>query len=358
MDLTTHGLPRVADAAGVDRGVAVVIPTKDRPQFLDESIESALRQTYAPAEVIVVDDGSSTPVRQEALRSRHGPTVRLLRNERSLGLAYARNWGVEEAKAAYVIHLDDDDRLVPVAIERCLDVYCAHPDVDLVMFGVEGFGASAEHFNRVQPEGVRRVIAAAGGQLVGGGRVLFDRALFPALLSRVPSAFQRVMTTRAFWRRVSEARWKAYDDRDRGSTSPSPHPKLRLPGPLRDSEWAWYAALLGRRTCLLTQPLYLARFDGQGYSSVPANADAHMRQRVAMLRQLNDAIARIDELRAFRRNIRETLAAAHFGAAYTLEQNGELKVAWQSLASAMATRLRPRQFKLLAKLALASVRRR
>jgi glycosyltransferase involved in cell wall biosynthesis len=39
--------------------VSVVIPTKDRPEMLRRAVSSVLGQTYAPIEVIVVDDGSA-----------------------------------------------------------------------------------------------------------------------------------------------------------------------------------------------------------------------------------------------------------------------------------------------------------
>ena len=104
----------------VKNSVAVIIPTKDRPELLDETITSAQQQTQPPAEIIVVDDGSAVPVDDATLRARHGPNIRLLRNPVSQGLAYSRNRGVEECTADYVIHLDDDDLLAPNAIEICL----------------------------------------------------------------------------------------------------------------------------------------------------------------------------------------------------------------------------------------------
>ena len=102
--------------------VVVIIPTKDRPEFLAEAITSAHSQSHPPEESIIVDDGSAMPVDAERLRETHGPTVRVRRNDESRGLAYSRNGGIEETSAEYVIHLDDDDLLAANAIEQCCAV--------------------------------------------------------------------------------------------------------------------------------------------------------------------------------------------------------------------------------------------
>ena len=108
--------------------------------------------------IIVVDDGSSAPVDEAAIRQRHGDTVRVLRNATNRGLAYCRNLGVEACSSEFVIHLDDDDLLASDAIEVCLQAWEQIPGVELVMFSVEGFGACCGHFNTVQPLGVEKVV--------------------------------------------------------------------------------------------------------------------------------------------------------------------------------------------------------
>lgn len=95
--------------------VSVVIPTRDRPQWLPRAVASATGQTEVRIEVIVVDDGSQGPVAVDA------PGVRVLRHERPLGVAAARNAGVAAAGAEWVAFLDDDDRWAPGKLRRQLD---------------------------------------------------------------------------------------------------------------------------------------------------------------------------------------------------------------------------------------------
>lgn len=81
---------------------SVIIPTRDRPQFLQGAVSSALRQSEPPDEVIVVNDGEPLQVHFE------DPRVRILDNHRK-GPVAARLRGVESARAEGIAFLDDDD---------------------------------------------------------------------------------------------------------------------------------------------------------------------------------------------------------------------------------------------------------
>ena len=96
--------------------VSVVIPTKNRKEFLLRAARSALAQTFAPKEVIVVDDGSEdgTP---EAVRDLGDPRVILLSSS-APGTAHARNTGIEAARGDLIAFLDDDDEWLPEKLEK------------------------------------------------------------------------------------------------------------------------------------------------------------------------------------------------------------------------------------------------
>lgn len=334
--------------------VSVIIPTKDRPGLLDEAIASALAQTRAPNEVVVVDDGSTPPVDAVALSARHGPKLRVMRNESSRGLAFCRNLGVEACTSDHVLHLDDDDLLAANAIATCLAAATAHPEVGTWFLGVRGFGSRCEHFNKVQPEGVSAVCAAAKGVAGSPGVVVFDRQLFAALLHRVPMAFQRVFTTRDVWATVSRLRWRAYmldqDVPDEASA------RLVVKGTLRDSEWARYAAATCERTGLLDQPLYLQRCEGQGYSSQPAMRHLHAEQGQSILRHLAAAAEHLPELACWRSDIVRALADAYFDAAYQHQQTGDRRSAWHYLRQSMALGWAPHHLRLGLRLCMPKVR--
>lgn len=103
---------------------SVVIPTLNRPQLLADAVESVLNQTVSDLECIVVDD-CSTPAVVVAQDSR----LRLLRHERRLGVAAARNTGLRAARGRYVAFLDDDDLYAPTRLEMALKALRASPIV-------------------------------------------------------------------------------------------------------------------------------------------------------------------------------------------------------------------------------------
>lgn len=104
--------------------VSIVIPCYKHAHFLGEAIESALAQTYAHVEVLVIDDGS--PDRTADVAARY-PAVRYVRQVNQ-GLSAARNRGLAESRGAYVIFLDADDRLRPEAAAIGVEELEAHRD--------------------------------------------------------------------------------------------------------------------------------------------------------------------------------------------------------------------------------------
>jgi glycosyltransferase involved in cell wall biosynthesis len=103
--------------------VSIVIACYNQGRFLGEAIDSALRQTHAPIEVIVVDDGSSDRTADVAAAY----PVRCLR-QRNQGAPAARNHGFSHSQGRYVLFLDADDRLLPEAVATGCAALAGHPD--------------------------------------------------------------------------------------------------------------------------------------------------------------------------------------------------------------------------------------
>lgn len=97
----------------------MVVPTKGRPKLLLRAINSALRQTYAEIEVVVVVDGVDSPT-AAALQSLKDPRLRVIALAKGVGGSEARNIGVRAATGAWIALLDDDDEWYPEKIEMQL----------------------------------------------------------------------------------------------------------------------------------------------------------------------------------------------------------------------------------------------
>lgn len=109
--------------------LSIVIPAHNRINFLQEAIESALRQVNVSLEVIVVDDGS-TDGTGEILKSLGYP-IRYFYQENQ-GPSSARNVGLWNARSKYIIFLDSDDLIFPQKSSIQLAIMEANPDISVV----------------------------------------------------------------------------------------------------------------------------------------------------------------------------------------------------------------------------------
>lgn len=98
--------------------------------YIGQALDSALSQTWAPLEVIVVDDGSSDGTRSRVQEVRDA-RVRLLVNERNRGPSYSRNRAISAASGDWIALLDGDDWWHPHRLTVLLDLACA-TEADIV----------------------------------------------------------------------------------------------------------------------------------------------------------------------------------------------------------------------------------
>ena len=101
--------------------VTVVIPTRNRANFLSEALRSALSQVDISFEIRVVDDGSSdaTP---ELLKACVDTRVKPVRHASPRGVAAARNRAAAEARGEWLAFLDDDDIWAPTWLRTGLEI--------------------------------------------------------------------------------------------------------------------------------------------------------------------------------------------------------------------------------------------
>lgn len=99
--------------------VTVLLAVSNGERYLETAIASALRQTVADLELLVVDDGS-TDATPEIIAEVGDERLRVLRNEERMGLAASLNRGLDEARGRYLARLDADDVALPRRLESQL----------------------------------------------------------------------------------------------------------------------------------------------------------------------------------------------------------------------------------------------
>ncbi len=96
---------------------SIIIPVYNRPQEVDELLYSLTQQNYKDFEVIVVDDGSTTPCDSVIEKYRDDLTIHYYFKSNS-GPGQTRNYGAERAKGTFLIILDSDCILPPTYFDE------------------------------------------------------------------------------------------------------------------------------------------------------------------------------------------------------------------------------------------------
>ena len=111
--------------------VSVVIASYNHQDFVVESINSVLDQTFGDFELIVVDDGSADGT-WDAIQTVSDPRIRAYRLGQNQGGAAALNYGIQEARGEFVAVLNSDDLWAPHKLERQLAAFAARPELGAV----------------------------------------------------------------------------------------------------------------------------------------------------------------------------------------------------------------------------------
>lgn len=134
--------------------ISIIIPFYNtKIEYLKDSIESALNQTYDNIEIIVVNDGS-LPI-YDTLLEQYKDKIKVIKTENS-GVSSARNRGIEASTGNFVIFLDSDDFLETNACELFLKCITRNDDIDIVIskVNIHDYDKTYENFasNNVEHE--------------------------------------------------------------------------------------------------------------------------------------------------------------------------------------------------------------
>ena len=97
--------------------VTIIIPVYNSAAFIEETINSCLRQTYKAVEIIVIDD-CSTDGTIDYLKNVNGITLYM--NSENKGISKNLNFAVRECSGDYVIFLGHDDILPCTHVEKMI----------------------------------------------------------------------------------------------------------------------------------------------------------------------------------------------------------------------------------------------
>jgi len=134
--------------------IACIIASYNYGQYLIEAIESVLRQTIVPDEILITDDNSIDDTRfiGESYAIKYPDLIRYNKNEQTLGIVNHFNKAVAMTNSEFVMILGADNRLVSNYIEECIREMESNAAIgiaytDFVLFGNRAKIVFSKNFN-------------------------------------------------------------------------------------------------------------------------------------------------------------------------------------------------------------------
>lgn len=110
--------------------LSVILPVFNAEQYLRESIDSVLCQTFKDFELIIINDGS-TDSSEQIIQSYTDNRIVYLKNDVNLKLIATLNRGIDAARGKYIARIDADDRCHPARFEKQVEFLNSHEDIGL-----------------------------------------------------------------------------------------------------------------------------------------------------------------------------------------------------------------------------------
>lgn len=136
--------------------VTIAIPTYNRAEgYLTEALQCAIAQTYAPLEILVVDN-ASTDRTAEVVRAHEHTGLRYVRQPTNVGPFPNFQRCLAEAEGDYFLLLHDDDRIDPDFVETCVAALDPTREVGYVRTGlrtIDGTGRTIKEWRNQTPAG-------------------------------------------------------------------------------------------------------------------------------------------------------------------------------------------------------------
>jgi teichuronic acid biosynthesis glycosyltransferase TuaG len=113
--------------------VSIIMPAYNSVKYIEESINSVLRQSYTDWELIVVNDGSTDNTEEIVQKFIEIDNRIKLFNKQNGGIASSRNFGHKQASGSFIAYLDHDDLWMPEKLALQMKEFGQRPEVDVIL---------------------------------------------------------------------------------------------------------------------------------------------------------------------------------------------------------------------------------
>jgi glycosyltransferase involved in cell wall biosynthesis len=124
--------------------VTVLMPVYNGAEFLSETIDSILSQTFKDFEFLIINDGS-TDDSEKIILSYNDPRIKYLKNDINLGIIDTLNRGLDQITSKYIIRMDADDLALPNRLQVQVEYMNNHPEIVLSGSGKINFSGKQNY---------------------------------------------------------------------------------------------------------------------------------------------------------------------------------------------------------------------
>ena len=135
--------------------VSIIMPSYNTAEFIAESIQSVLEQSYEDWELLIVDDCSTDNTDEVVKPYLSDERIKYLKNERNSGAAVSRNRALREAKGKWIAFLDSDDLWMPDKLSKQINFMEEH-----------GYSFTYTNYVEIDIDGKRNGVSVTGPKRV------------------------------------------------------------------------------------------------------------------------------------------------------------------------------------------------
>jgi len=131
--------------------ISIITASYNYEDYIKETIESVINQTYTNWEMIIVDDGSKDNS-VEVIKSycEKDSRIKLFQHEGGInkGLAETVKLGISKARGEWIAFLESDDKFMPECLEEKVEIIKENPNIKFIFSDLETFGSGKTNFDK------------------------------------------------------------------------------------------------------------------------------------------------------------------------------------------------------------------
>lgn len=125
----------------------------EKPEYLEQSIDSMINQSYKTNDFVLVCDGKLTDKLDNVIykyEQQYGDIFHTVRLDNNVGTGQCANIGIEACLNEYIVKMDSDDVALPDRCEKQIKLLCDNPDLDMCGAFIEEFDTDTNEFIAVK----------------------------------------------------------------------------------------------------------------------------------------------------------------------------------------------------------------